>query len=227
MDASRSDGRSDRPQPLDRGVRRGISSPLFIGRQVPPPSSLRKAPAAEMATKMRSGLLGSSRMVCRHIPPAPGCQRLPFAARRPGSSCQVLRAVGGAEKGRVFHPGVNRVGIGQRRFEMPDAFEFPRVLSAIIELMRARRPVVDEILPHRLPRFATVVGALNPLPKPAGGLRRVDPVRINRRTFEMIKFPARKVRAADFPVRALAVRGEDKGAFACANQKSYCAHVFY
>src|SRR4051812_88509 len=28
-------------------------------------------------------------MVCRHMPPAPGCQRLPvLCVRRPGSSCQ-------------------------------------------------------------------------------------------------------------------------------------------
>ena len=33
-----------------------------------------KAPAAEMATKIRCGLLGSRRMVCRHMPPAPGVQ---------------------------------------------------------------------------------------------------------------------------------------------------------
>src|SRR2546427_8875488 len=47
--------------------------PRLIGFQVVPPSSERKAPAAEMATYIRRGLLGSSRTVCRHIPPAPGC----------------------------------------------------------------------------------------------------------------------------------------------------------
>src|SRR5207237_9181727 len=46
-------------------------------------------PAAEMATKIRSGLLGSCTIVCRHIPPAPGCHRFPFASRSPGSSCHV------------------------------------------------------------------------------------------------------------------------------------------
>jgi len=50
--------------------------PLLIGRQVSPPSSVRKAPAAEIATYIRFVFFGSIRMVCRHIPPAPaptGC----------------------------------------------------------------------------------------------------------------------------------------------------------
>ena len=42
-------------------------NPLLIGVHVLPPSSVRKAPAAEMATKMRLGLVGSRRIVCRHI----------------------------------------------------------------------------------------------------------------------------------------------------------------
>ena len=32
-----------------------------------------ETPAAEMATKIRPGSVGSSRIVCRHSPPAPGC----------------------------------------------------------------------------------------------------------------------------------------------------------
>ena len=39
-----------------------------------PASSVRNAPADEIAMKMRSGLSGSRRIVCRHIPPAPGGQ---------------------------------------------------------------------------------------------------------------------------------------------------------
>src|SRR5437867_12298792 len=38
---------------------------------------------------MRLGLLGSCTIVCRHSPPAPGCQRCPFALRSPASSCHV------------------------------------------------------------------------------------------------------------------------------------------
>ena len=65
-------------------------SPRLIGRQVLPPSSDRNAPAAEMATKMRSGSAGSRRIVCRHMPPAPGCHEEPEeCVRSAGSSCQV------------------------------------------------------------------------------------------------------------------------------------------
>src|SRR5216117_592666 len=65
--------------------------PWLIGFQVVPPSSERKAPAAEMATCIRRGLLGSSRIVWRHIPPAPGCHLGPVPwPRRPASSCHVV-----------------------------------------------------------------------------------------------------------------------------------------
>src|SRR5580704_16323938 len=64
-------------------------SPLLIGFHDLPPSSVRNAPAAEMAMYIRSGLLGSRMMVCRHIPPAPGCHIGPVPCpRRPESSCQ-------------------------------------------------------------------------------------------------------------------------------------------
>src|SRR5215471_2649002 len=64
-------------------------SPRLIGFQVSPPSSVRKAPAAEIAIHILFGLLGSRIMVCRHIPPAPGCQLGPVPCpRKPESSFQ-------------------------------------------------------------------------------------------------------------------------------------------
>ena len=88
---------------------------------------------------IRSGCVGSSRMVCRHMPPAPGCQRWPFpwlAQSRelvPG-----LSAVGRAEQRGILDAGVDGVRIGQRRLEVPDALELPRVLRAVVPLVRAR-----------------------------------------------------------------------------------------
>src|SRR3989441_8352349 len=65
--------------------------PRLIGFQVVPPSSERNAPAAEMATYIRRGSLGSSRTVWRHIPPAPGCHLGPVPwPRSPANSCHVL-----------------------------------------------------------------------------------------------------------------------------------------
>src|SRR5713101_9082245 len=63
-------------------------SPRLIGRHVLPASSVRKAPADEMAMYIRLELLGSRRIVCRHIPPAPGAHLGPEPwPRSPESSC--------------------------------------------------------------------------------------------------------------------------------------------
>ncbi len=64
--------------------------PWLIGRQLRPPSSLRNVPAAEIAVNMRSGLVGSITMVCKHMPPAPGAHWGPDSwPRSPASSCHV------------------------------------------------------------------------------------------------------------------------------------------
>src|SRR6202030_2826332 len=53
-------------------------------------SAERTAPAAEIAANIRPRCKGSSRIVCRHIPPAPGCQDGPDSwLRSLGSSCQL------------------------------------------------------------------------------------------------------------------------------------------
>ncbi len=66
--------------------------------------------------------------------------RLPLGAgavaAQPGEFLPVLPAVGRAENRGVFHAGVNRVGIGERRLDMPYPLEFPRMLRAVIPLMR-------------------------------------------------------------------------------------------
>src|SRR6266567_3533137 len=63
------------------------TSPLLIGFHVLPASSLLNAPAAEIATYMRPMLCGSSTMLCRHMPPAPGVQCEPVSClRSPDSS---------------------------------------------------------------------------------------------------------------------------------------------
>ena len=68
---------------------------------------------------------------------------------------------------------------------MPDALEFPRMLRAVVPLMRARDAVVNEFvaLTHRhslrvysraaarrVPAFAAVIGTLDDLSKPCAGL---------------------------------------------------------
>src|SRR5437764_11405934 len=98
------------------------------------------------------------------------------------------------------------MGFVKRRFQMPRTLEFPRMLRAIVPLVGRerlpsfRRSIVNELVTLTLlhavrafqflrtaarcvPGFTSVIGALNNLPKPITGLRGVDPVGINRRTF--------------------------------------------
>src|SRR5438034_520956 len=134
---------------------------------------------------------------------------------------------------------------------MPDAFELPRVLRAVVPLVRRERlaglrtRIVDKLVALALghavggrgrltgrcsrlvPALAPVVGALDDLPKPATGLRRVDPVRIHRRSFHVIDFPTAEQRPRHRPVLTFAVGREDEGALAGADQDSYSTHSFF
>ena len=56
-----------------------------------------------------------------------------------GQFLPALAAVGGVEQSRIFHARINRVGIGKRRLQVPDALELPRMLRAVIPLMRGQR----------------------------------------------------------------------------------------
>src|SRR5262249_43767548 len=62
------------------------------------------------------------------------------------------------------------------------------------------------------------------LAEPSAALRRVDAVRIRRRRLHVIDLPAGEVRAGDLPVLALAVGGEDEGAFLGAGQDADARH---
>ena len=172
--------------------------------------------------------LGIARVEQDRVQAHPAGARLPGGPRavaaQPGELLPGLPAVGRAEQGGVFDPGVDRVRIGQRRLEMPDALELPGVRRAVVPLVGAGDAVVDELVADRLPGLAAVVGALDHLPEPAAGLRRVQPVRVGGRALEVVDLPAREVRAADVPLLALAVRRQDERALARADQYSYPAH---
>ena len=142
---------------------------------------MRNAPAAEMAMKIRLWIAGIDQdRVQAHSAGA----RLPVwpraVAAQSGQLLPRLSAVGRAEQGGVFNAGVDRVRIGQRRFEMPDALELPGMRRAVVPLVRAGNAVVCELVADRLPGLAAVVGALDDLSEPAAGLRRIQPVRDRR-----------------------------------------------
>ena len=182
-------------------------------------------PRPRCAANIRPGVAGSRMIVCRHIPPAPGCQDGPESwPRSPGSSCQLLPAVGRPEQAGVLHPGVDRVRVIQRRLQVPDPGELPRVRRAVVPLVRAGDAVVAELVADRLPGRAAVVGALDHLPGPAAGLRRVQPVRVGGRSLDVVDLPAREVRPADVPPLPLAVRRQHERALARADQDPDTTH---
>src|ERR1700686_2957407 len=136
-----------------------------------------------------------------------------------------LTAVGGTEQCGILYTGVDRVRIGERGLQMPDSLELPRVLRAIVPLVSAGYAVLDELVVHGLPRLPSVVGALNHLTVPAGGLGHIQPIRIGGRTLQMVDLPAPKVRTADVPLFALSVGRQDERALTCTHQHPYLAHV--
>ena len=162
-------------------------------------------------------------MVCRPIPPAPGDHFGPVPwPRRPESSCHDCPPSVVRNSAASSTPGVDHIGIAQRRLQMPHTLEFPRMLRAVVPLMRGQaacrqciRRIVNKLiaLPVRhavgsrrwfarrsarlVPGFAAIVGALDDLPEPAARLRCVNPIRINRRSLSDGKSPSRQ--SADRP----------------------------
>src|SRR5271167_4913630 len=56
-----------------------------------------------------------------------------------GEFVPVLATIGGAEESGVLDASVDGVGISERRFEMPDALELPRMLRSVVPLVRSKR----------------------------------------------------------------------------------------
>jgi hypothetical protein len=195
---------------------------LLIGRQDWPASSLRKLPAEEIATVMRSFFVGWSRIEWRQSPPAPGCQCLPVQAQA-RELAPARAAVRRLEERGVFDAGVDRVRVGERGLEMPDASELPGMRRAVVPLVRAGNAVVLELVADGIPAPAPIVGALDQLAEPAGALGGIDPVRIGRRSLQVVDLPAREERSGDVPICAALVRGQDKGTLLRTDENSNSA----
>src|SRR5262245_40508941 len=109
---------------------------------------------------------------------------------------------------------------------MPDAFEFPGMLRAVVPLMRGQRRffgVVDKFVAlanrktsrtfmfftgfcARLePGLAAVVRALDDLSEPAARLRGINYLWVRWRALNMINFPSGKMRTVDLPRLSFAV----------------------
>src|SRR5882672_6535307 len=121
------------------------------------------------------------------------CAGLPFGAgamtTQAGQFVPGLSAVGGLEQGGVLDAGIDCFRVSERRFNMPDAFEFPRMGGAVVpHVGRDRfagfgRDVINELVAFAFgeafrrfgglagrgsrlfPGFASIAGALNNLAK--------------------------------------------------------------
>src|SRR6202020_686879 len=91
-------------------------------------------------------------------------------------------------------------------------------------LRRSRRRCFPRRRTRLMPGLASIIGALDDLPKPAAGLGRIQPIRIHGGSFDVIYLPTCEVRTTDVPLLALAVGCQDKRALACAYQHSYLTH---
>src|SRR5262245_42327080 len=141
--------------------------------------------------------------------------------------------ISGTEERRIFNPGIDRVRIGQRRLELPDALEFPWFLGVVIPLMRGERSagfagrVVEKHValalrhaiwaheifwlgPRCVPGLTAIIRSLNHLPEPAACLRGIDAIRIHRRTLQVIHFPPGEVWSVHIPPLAFAIRRQDE-----------------
>ena len=149
-------------------------------------------------------------------------------AAQAGSSVQVCPPSVGAEQRGVLDAGVDGVGVGERRLEVPDALELPRVRRAVVPLVRAGIAVVGELVADRLPGLAAVVGALDQLPEPAARLRRIDPVRVGRRTLEVVDLPAgESADRSTVHVSRLPSARQDERALSRPDQYPHSAHYLF
>ncbi len=122
-----------RASPSDR-------SPRLIGRQVPPtvvgaerPSSRDRHEHSILVERDRA-----RSCVCTSLPSPPAATMAPSpCVRSPGQLGPAFPAVGRAEEGGVLDPGVDGVGVVERRLEVPHPGELPRMRRTVVPLVCA------------------------------------------------------------------------------------------
>src|SRR5260370_39841569 len=160
-----------------------------------------------------------------------------------------LAAVGRAEPRRIFRPGLNDIGFRERWLQMPNSFELPGMLCAVVPLVGRKRlaglggNVIDELIaftlghplrrlgffgwrPRLIPGFAAVIRSLDDLPEPAAGLRGVESIGVDGRTLQMVHLPAREMGTTNSQPLTSAARCEDERPLLGTHQNPYSAHRF-
>ena len=103
---------------------------------------------------------GPAGSYCRHkAPPSPRPAARAGRDSWPRSLGQLLPAlttVTGAEQSGVLDPGIHHVRVVQRRLEVPDPRELPRVRCPVVPLVRAGSALVGELVTRGHPGRAAV-----------------------------------------------------------------------
>ena len=212
----------------DLGV--GIRDPFGAQAAVHRPPGLARVIGPERARGRdgREDPPGPGRIQDDRVQAHPARPRLPrrpgLVAAQPGQFLPVPPAVGRPEQPSVLHPGVDGVRVVQRRFQVPDPGELPRVRRAVVPLVRAGLALVAELVADRLPGHPAVVRTLDHLAEPAAALRGVQPVLVGGRPLEVVDLPAGEMRPADVPFLPLAVRSQHERALTRPHQYTYTAH---
>lgn len=125
-----------------------------------------------------------------------------FGGAKGGEFLPGVAPIGGAKEGGIFHAGVDGIGIVEEGLEVPDAFEFPRVLGAVVPFVRADFALVLKVVADGFPSEAAIVGALDDLAEPTAGLGGVEALGIHGGAFDVVDFPSAEVGSGDGPVAA-------------------------
>ena len=157
--------------------------------------------------------------------------RLPARPRAVASQPRELRprlpTVRRAKQRGILGARVHGVRVGERRLEMPDALELPGMRGAVVPLVRAGIAVVGELVADRRPGLAAVLGALDLLSEPTARLGAINPIRVGRRTLDVVNLPAGEVRTLDGPRLARAIGTQNERPFTRPDQNPHTAHYLF
>ncbi len=126
-------------------------------------------------------------------------------ATQPRELLPAQTTVDRAEQRRIFDPCVHGVDVRHGRLEVPNSGELPRVGGPVVPLMSAGRSLVLELVADGGPGLAAVIGSLDQLAEPLGGLRRVHAIGINGRTLDVIQLPPSEERTLDAPISTASI----------------------
>ena len=173
---------------------------------------------------IRPGSLGSRTIVCRHMPPAPGCHDDPDPwPRRPASSCQ-LRPPSVERNSAASSTPAYTVSGSVREGSRCQTRRLPGVRGPVVPLVRPRHPLVLELVamaarsPRRRPSAESAA-------RPPARLGGVDPLRFDRDPFRWYISQPAKWGPCDVPVLALGVGAQAKAPLRVPTEHSYTGHL--